>query len=78
MKDIRRLEASIRETRTDLKTNLSNVEENQEEMKKTLGEIQKMLQRIHGMSDLSEEEQQNVWLKSVLGDVVVSTHAICL
>lgn len=70
MKDIRKLEATINDTRTDLKMSISTVEENQEEMRKTLADIQRMLNRIHGMPDLNEEEQHNVWLKSVLGDVV--------
>eukprot|EP01046_Picozoa_sp_COSAG06_P075856 COSAG06_NODE_23910_length_678_cov_1.046632_1_plen_221_part_10 len=57
-------------TKDELKAQMHGQEETLEELKKTMHDMHAMLFSMHGLAHLSDEEENNVWLMSVLGDVV--------
>jgi hypothetical protein len=64
------IQCDAEKTKDDLKAQMHGHEETLEELKKTMHEMHAMLFQMHGMAHLSDEEENNVWLMSVLGDVV--------
>jgi hypothetical protein len=64
------MQCDAEKTKDDLKAQMHGHEETLEELKKTMHEMHAMLFQMHGMAHLSDEEENNVWLMSVLGEVV--------